>query len=192
MSPLRKATITFVALLLLLPASANVLITILQNGPDVVARAVGTLDLPPSTETGHCGGTPDLFPFGAISPSLGALCLGEGSEGFSYSIAGPQSFGSLQGRPASLASGDFFGLSGTFEELVTASLDIDATSIWNNTTLADLGLPDVGPIAEWNTLHPNPERISLAVVPGPLALLAPLFAYRHSRILRQRLRSSRR
>lgn len=187
----RKAAITVAALLLLLPAAADVFITVFQNGPDVVARAVGTLDLPPSPTISHCGGTPGLFPSGAISPSLGALCLGKGTGGFSYSIAGPQSFGPLWGRPASLSSGNFFGFSGTTGELVTASPEVDAISIWRDTTLSDLGFLDFGPIAEWTTLHPSPKRIALAVVPGPLAILAPLFAYRHSRILRQRLRSSR-
>lgn len=192
MTPLRRrSALTLATLLLVTAAAADVYITLTQSGPDVIARALGSLDLPPSPDIAHCGGTPGLFPSGAISPALGAICVGRGTGGFSYSIAGPSSFGPLWGQPATLSSGNFFGFSGTTGELVTASPEVDATSIWRNTTLADLGFTQFGPVAEWSTLTPNAERVSLVVVPAPIAFLAPLFAFLAGRKLRQRIRASR-
>lgn len=170
-------------------ALAAVQIRIFELGPDVIAEAVGSLSLPPpvSTTPTHCGGTPGLFPNGAIAPSIGAICVGRGSSGFSYSIAGPQTIGLGAARPADESSGELFGLNSTLSLLATAGPEVDARSTWRNASIQTLGLRRE--TTTWSLT--NGETVTLEVVPAPMGLLGATGGWAFARRLRARIRRGR-
>lgn len=168
------------------PSMAAVSITIAQQGPDVIARAVGTLNLPTTATTSHCGGGPGVINDGAISPVIGAFCIGSG-PGFTYSIAsGPTSFGTSRGGYADRSMGPLFGLNASLGTVATAGTMVDAISIWENTTLSELGL-EPGPIGRWTLSHPAEGTISATATPAPVGLLGIGVLLAWSRALRRRI-----
>lgn len=169
------------------PALASVQISIYEVGPDVIAEAIGSLVLPPSTNTSHCGGAPNVIPYGAIAPSLGAICVGSG-QGYTYSIAGPSSFGfeTSIGRYADESKGGLFGINGALGLLASDGTEINSQSIWRGTTLSGLGL-EPGPIGKWQI---GDDSITATAVPGPLAALAAPLGWAWSRRLRNRIQAT--
>jgi hypothetical protein len=173
------------------PAMAAVQITIYELGPDVIAEAIGTLNLPPTSSTSHCGGAPGVIAHGAISPALGGLCVGSGA-GFVYSLdGGPTTFGGSIGRSADESWGDLFGINASLGLLATAGPIVDSQSIWRNTRLADLGLQP-GPIGTWTLDHPAEGTITAAATPAPLGLLGLGAMWGWARRLRRRIREAQR
>ena len=168
-------------------AQAAVDITIMQEGPDVIARAFGTLDLPPSTINAHCGGVPGTIPDGAIAPDIGAICVGSGG-GFAYSITGPSSFGAGPGRYADTSSGGLFGFNSALGILATSGTIIDSTSTWSGATLADLGISPGG-LGTWQT--PGGSVTARAEVPAPIGLLGVGAMLTWTRILRRKITEAR-
>lgn len=170
------------------PSMAAVSVTIAQHGPDVIARAIGTLDLPPASNEAHCGGVPGLIPDGAIAPGIGAICLGSGS-GYAYSISGPNTFGTGPGRYADSSEGGLFGLNSSLGILATNSTIIDSISTWKNTSLSDLGITP-GDLGTWQLGHSGEGRITArAEVPAPLGLIGAAGLWSFSRRLRARVRA---
>lgn len=170
------------------PSIAAVTITIAQHGPDVIARAIGTLNLSPTTNEAHCGGVPGLIPDGAIAPGIGAICLGSGS-GYTYSISGPSTFGTGLGRYANSSDGGLFGLNSSLGILASNSTIIDSTSVWKDTSLSDLGITP-GDLGTWQLGHSGEGRITArAEVPAPLGLIGAAGLWSFSRRLRARVRA---
>lgn len=184
MKSLALVTAAFVAS----PALASVQISIDQIGPDVIAKAVGRLNVPPSLTVAHCGGVPNLIPDGALAPAIGAVCVGSGS-GFSYSIAGPSSFGAGFGRYADSSTGGLFGFNSALGILAADGNIINSSSTWQNTSLADLGLTP-GNLGTWTVSNSN-DQILVVATPGPLGIMGTLGLFGWSRKLRQRIRESR-
>lgn len=173
------------------PAMAAVQITIYESGSNVIAEATGTLNLPPTSGTTHCGGAPGVLANGAISPALGAICVGSG-QGYTYSLdGGPTSFGGSLGRSADESWGSLFGLNSSLGLLATAGSIVDSHSIWRNTTLADLGLQS-GPIGTWKLKHPGEGTITATATPAPLGLLGLGAMWAWARRLRRRIREAQR
>lgn len=173
------------------PAVASVQITIYQRGSNVIAEAIGSLNLPPTSSTSHCGGAPGVLANGAISPALGAICVGSG-QGYTYSISGgPTTFGGSLGRSADESWGDLFGLNSSLDLLATAGPIVDSQSIWRDTTLADLGLQP-GPIGTWTLNHPAEGTITATATPAPLGLLGLSAMWAWTRRLRRRIREAQR
>jgi hypothetical protein len=168
------------------PALASVQIRIFESGADVVAEAIGSLSLPPTTMTTHCGGAPGVIPVGAIAPALGAVCVGSG-QGFSYSITGPTSFGAGFGRYADESTGPVFGVNGALGLLATAGPTVNSVSIWRNAGLADLGLQP-GTLGTWQV---GSESITATATPGPFGILAAVLGWSWARRLRRRIKGGR-
>lgn len=191
-APMNHHILTAASLLLITthasPSMAAVTITIAQQGPDVIARAIGTLDLPPSSNEAHCGGVPGLIQDGAIAPGIGAICLGSGS-GYTYSISGPSTFGTGLGRYADSSDGGLFGLNSSLGILASKGTIIDSTSTWRNTSISDLGITP-GDLGTWQLGHPGEGTITArAEVPGPLGFLGAAGLWSWSRRLRARVRA---
>lgn len=184
--------------LLAIPAGrADVLIELVESGSDVIATALGSLNLPTSNTITYCGNGPGQNLNGAIDPTIGAICVGPGGTGFEYmiNIGGTTSFGTQMGTEANSATGTFFGVNGTQMLLGSPSgtqglLNVDGKSIFSNKTLADLGISSLGVIGTWTLPDPasGPDQtITLRATPGPLAVLGLPFAYGWSRTLRRRI-----
>lgn len=167
------------------PSHAAIQITIAQDGPHVVARAIGSLPPAVSSNELHCGGFPGLLPHGGIAPSIGAICLGSGA-GWAYRVTGPSSIDGLA-RLADASSGSLFGVNGALGLLASASTTVNSSSTWHNITLADFGLQP-GSIASWQVAGGEP--ITLAVAPSPLGILGAVCSWRASRQLRHRIRGA--
>lgn len=172
------------AALLASPALASVQISIFQDGADTIAEAVGSLNLPPSVTLAHCGGAPGFISDGAISPIISAICLGPAQEAYTYPITGPSNFGLGIGKFADDSSGSFFGINGSLGLLATSDLNVNARSVWLNTSLADLGLK-IGPVASWQA---GDEQITMVATPAPLPLLGSISLFGWARKLRLRNR----
>ena len=187
MKPQRFAPLATALLVAAIPSLASVQVRIYEDGPDVIAEAIGNLDLPPSTTLAACGGTPGLTPNGAVAPAFGVICVGSGT-GFAYSITGPASFGTGFGRYADSSSGGLFGVTGTLGLLATDGPRIRSRSTWTNTSLASLGLTP-GDLGTWQLA--NGEQITArAEVPGPLGLLGVAAMWGWARRLRKRIREA--
>lgn len=167
------------------PALASVQISIYEAGPDVIAEAVGSLDLSGIADVTHCGGGPGLITDGAIAPALGAVCTGSG-QGFAYSITGTSSFGAGFGRYADESAGPLFGVNGALGLLAASGPTINSRSVWRNATLASLGLKP-GQIGAWQL---NGQPIEATATPGPAGPLAAAVGFGWAKRLRQRIRGA--
>lgn len=166
------------------PAMASVQITIFEDGKNTIAEAVGSLDLPLSSTIAHCGGIPGLIPNGAVAPARSALCLGPAQGGFVYSITGPTAFGNSLGKHADESSGSFFGINGSIGIMALSSSEVNARSIWRNTSLKDLGIQP----NSVNTWLVNNQEIKMVATPGPLPVLGAIGLFGWARKLRNRIR----
>jgi hypothetical protein len=200
------------AVLLLSPGRANAILTynIYESDGDVIIKANGALNLPPSQLTeGSCGFNSYVFGGQAEICTGGFL-----SEVSSYSISGPSAF--LQGSvactgwcnvevplfyPADSWSGLHTHLSGLFGHILIDPTYVSGSPIlsratFNARTLADLDITATGLIGTW-TLAETGDKIKVFVgspttsVPSPLPLFGAAAAFGWSRRLRRRLSNSK-
>jgi hypothetical protein len=162
------------------PAQAAYIVTLMQEGPDVVATGSGTINL-----TGlRSAGVP--FGGGAVgAPNEGAVVTGptvaqfDGYAGFT----GPPSFGSGRGTFASSGSGDPVGINGEFGFLyvpvgyVSGHSLVSSADTWDNATFTSLGVTPGTYVWTWGS-GASADSFTLDIVtaavpePSSLALLA--------------------
>lgn len=178
------------------PAKAILTYYAYETGRNVKIETRGSLSLGASTGTADCGVN------GAIRPALAVICTGPNETVPVYAITGgPTSFSSssLQSLAASSVSGilvELFKPSNLF--LISSSYvsgtPIVSSAIYNNSTLAGLGLTSTGTFGPY-TLVDGGDTINVVVgqsppapaVPGPLPLLGAGVAFSYSRRLRRRI-----
>lgn len=138
------------SVVLMTPAAVQAtpyVITLVEQGPDVVATGSGEIDLTGLTYVWGWQITAEIV------PSFGAIALGPAdyAPGTNYytGIAGPASFGSGDATYATTGSGDpvmFVGgvvdhFSGLYVPVgYVSGTPLLSTATWANTTLADLGV----------------------------------------------------
>jgi hypothetical protein len=122
------------------PAQAGYVVTLTQEGGDVVATGMGPIDLTGLSFLGTSGSLTGVFPLGAeiLSGEAGTLDLYRG-------ITGPGSFGSGRFVFASSGSGDFVGILGDAGQLVVPSgyvsdSPLSDTATYAGQTFATLGV----------------------------------------------------
>jgi hypothetical protein len=178
------------------PAQAVLTFYAYETGGNVKIETSGSLSLGASTGTADCGVN------GSIRPALAVVCTGPNATVPTYAITGgPTSFSSssLEALGASSVSGilvELFKPSNLF--LISSSYvsgtPIVSSAIYNNSTLAGLGLTSTGTFGPY-TLVDGGDTINVVVgqappapsaVPGPLPLLGAGVAFSYSRRLRRR------
>jgi hypothetical protein len=124
------------------PARAAYVVTLEQEGANVVAAGSGAIDFTDLSFDGSSG----------VSPSSGILAIaGLINIGVSHGIdiytgfTGPTSFGPGQGIDANSSSGDFVAIQAEFQQLVVppgyvSGSPLSSTSTWDDTTLSELGV----------------------------------------------------
>ena len=139
-------------------AQAGYVVTMQQQGSDVVATGSGSLDL-----SGLSYDTTNTQMAAVVLASMAAIGIGPAST-LSYdlypgSISGPSSFGSGSITFASSGSGDitgYFGAFGYTDIYVPAGYvsgsSLSGSSTWSGTTLADLGLTPGTYTWTWSTV----------------------------------------
>jgi hypothetical protein len=173
-APFLFASITLLGVTLL-PNSADaaVLISVVQQGNDLVASGSGSLDTTDLTFLGTGGGFGENF-----DPSYAIVRLGSISSSnvmdsvFSGNISGPSSFGTINlfEVPTS-GSGDQFGIFGNGVDIFAplnyvSGTNLSATDTWSNATLNSLGLTPGTYVYTWGT---GPDADSLTVQIGAVA-----------------------
>jgi hypothetical protein len=134
----------------ILPARAAYVVTLQQEGSNVVATGTGTIDLTGLTmvESSFPGGP-------GIVPSEGVIVTGPASganEDLYTGFTGPTSFGSGGALPPSSGNGNIVGIAGSSDALFdvpvlvvpagypTSGSALSDTMTFDNTTLAGLGV----------------------------------------------------
>lgn len=159
--------------LLAAPARAAVVITLQEQGSDVVATASGTLNVADLSLTDFGN-----FSTGFINPDGGNIVLGSVGGVFSpyhgyTSITGPSSYGggSLFKTPTSF-SGDYVGVALGSQlrvpENYTSGTTISSTATWANTDFATLGVTPGDYVWSWGS-GANADTLTLnaSAVPEP-------------------------
>jgi hypothetical protein len=161
------------------PAQAGYIVTLVQEGSDVVASGSGTIDLAglspncPTSCTTNAG----------ILPGVGAISTGPVNavpSQFYTGFAGPTSFGTgdFSTLPSS-GSGDIVAIDGTFE-ILSVALDyvsgsaLSDTSTYGNQTFSSLGVTPGTYTWTWGsgaTADSFTLEIEAAAVPEPSSLL---------------------
>ena len=152
-----------------LSASAEMIITLVEQGNDLVATASGSFNTTDLTLDSSTSG-----PY--IAPVSGVLHLGgDGSyatrDTFS-SISGPSNFGTGSGGPASSSSGDFVALRITTENVIMApdgyvsGTFLSGTSTWSNMSLANQGITPGSYVWTWGSGE-NADSLTLNAIPEP-------------------------
>ncbi len=178
------------------PAQAAYTVTLLQDGPNVLATGNGSIDLADLIFVGSGSGDE-----AGISGGLGIIVVGpvsfQPSDGYG-GFSGPTSFGILGLITASSGSGDRVGIDQDSGELfVPAGYVSDSTlsssATWDNKTFTSLGVTPGTYAWTWGS-DGNADKFTLqigpAAVPEPSGLLLlPLgmvgvFAARRYRKLR--------
>lgn len=163
-------------------AQAAYIVDLYQDGSNVVATGSGSLDV---RDLAASGTAPSVFH--GMNPQIAFLTTGPGSIDDYGGISGPTSFGFGGRIPSSTQSGDPLGLNATYNALFVPSGYVSGTAltssaIWDNTTLAALGVTDGTYVWTWgsgadadsftlNALTPAPEPGSLALLGAGLAAL---------------------
>jgi hypothetical protein len=113
------------------PAQAGYVVTLTEQGSDVVATGSGPIDLTDLTLVDADAGfsVPDIWPVAAES-STGA----EGAIDFYSGFSGPASFGSGRLLFATSASGDMVGFVGDVDELDVPEGYVSDTALSNTAT----------------------------------------------------------
>jgi hypothetical protein len=139
------ATTVLVGLACQLPAEAAYVVTITQDGSDVVATGSGSLDLATLTDSGVS------LQAAVLDPSFGSIFLGATTsalvDAYYVSFAGPGSLGSGGYASPESGSGPLVGRSNGGGGLILVpdgyvsgtSLGT-STDTWDNTTIAALGV----------------------------------------------------
>jgi hypothetical protein len=157
------------------PARASVVVSLSQLGPDVIANATGTLNLSDLTYFSSGGVDP------SIEPKNGFFYIGETPEVFgdAYSgISGPSTFGPGPLINASSGEGGMLGV--TFPGLLwvptgyVTGTPVIATSTFDDTTLAALGVTPGTYIWSWGSGADADSLTLVAEIATPLPATAPL------------------
>lgn len=177
------------------PAQAGYIVTLAQEGSNVVASGSGTIDLAGLIFVGSGSGDE-----AGISGGLGIVVVGpvnfQPSDGYG-GFSGPTSFGILGLITASSGSGDRIGIDQDSGELFVpmgyvSGSTLSSSATWDNKTFTSLGVTPGTYIWNWGsgaTADSFTLNIAAAAVPEPsgLALLAlpvgflMLFSARHRR-----------
>jgi hypothetical protein len=161
-----------------LPAQAAYTVTLLQQGPDVVATGTGSIDLTGLIFVGSSGGDEAI-----ISGGLGIIVVGPvpftpSDEYGGYS--GPIAFGNLGALTATSGSGDRVGIDQDSGELFVPAGYVSGSSLsisdaWDNRNFGNLGVTPGTYVWTWGS-GPNADSFTLQIgaVPEPASL--PLLA----------------
>lgn len=123
-------------------AFAAYVITIAQNGSNIVASGSGSLDLTDSTNSGYVNW--ESF----IGPSQAKVLVGSTTLEYLYYVSGSTtSFGTGGFKDADSSSGTAIAIAGSYNGLYVAASYVSGsitsgTATWNDTTLSGLGLLD--------------------------------------------------
>jgi hypothetical protein len=191
-----------ISLLSPLPAWAVIVITVQQEGADVVIRGSGSADTASLTSD---DGTASDFTNVLTDVQLyaGLAAFGDGEVRLWSGLLGPLLIGSdptVAAIPETSSNGDLFGIIsagalGTSQlVLPTAYLSgtrLSGTSRFANYTLAELGLSPGTLFWTWGTGE-NADSLALQIgsapVPAPLPVAGGVVAWRTARALRRRKR----
>lgn len=155
------------------PAQAGYIVTLVQEGPNVVATGSGTIDLAGlsfRTSTSESA---------IIIPALANIVVGPVSlepVDLYTGFTGPMDFGSSGGTSANSGSGDIVGISGFGNSVIVpvgyVSGEPLGTSIatWDNATFASLGVTPGSYVWNWGS---GPSADSLTLDVGPAAVPEP-------------------
>jgi hypothetical protein len=177
------------------PAQAGYVVTLAQEGSNVVATGSGTIDLADLIFVGSGSGDE-----AGVSGGLGIIVVGpvnfQPSDGYG-GFSGPTSFGSLGLITASSGSGDRVGIDQDSGELFVpanyvSGSTLSSSSTWDNKTFTSLGVTPGTYVWNWGSgagADSFTLRVGAAVVPEPagLAVLVlpvgflMLFSARHRR-----------
>jgi hypothetical protein len=158
-----------------LSAQADYVVTLEQQGPNVVANGSGPIDL-----TGLTFGSVDGFNTGNIEPVFGQILTGPSffvqQELFS-GFTGPTSFGSGDFIRANSGTGDLVGIAGQIGTLVVpvgymSGSPLSDTSTYDNATFASLGVTPGTYVWTWGSgTHADSFTLQIgpSTVPGPVA-----------------------
>jgi hypothetical protein len=153
-----------------LSAQAGYIVTLEQQGPNVVANGSGPIDL-----TGLTFGSVDGFNTGNIEPVFGQILTGPSflvQQELFGGFTGPTSFGSGDFIRANSGTGDLVGIAGQIGTLVVpvgymSGSPLFDTSTYNNATFASLGVTPG--TYEWTWGPGVNQNFTLnATVPGPI------------------------
>lgn len=182
------------------PAQAGYVVTLAQEGSNVVATGSGTIDLADLIFVGSGNGDE-----AGVSGGLGIIVVGpvnfQPSDGYG-GFAGPTSFGGLGLITASSGSGDRVGIDQDSGELFVpagyvSGSTLSSSATWDNKTFSSLGVTPGTYVWNWGsgasadsfTLHVGaavvPEAPGLALLVLPVGLLM-VFSGRHRRATRGR------
>jgi hypothetical protein len=176
-----------------LPIHADVVVYVYQSGPNVVSFYSGTVDLTGLTPDGTDGTTAPFIRGADATEVFGPTASGDPVY---LGITGPTNFGDGAGMEASSGSGDTFGYGGAGGDLLlpagyVSGTFISGTDIWDDTTLARLGLTPGTYDYTWGTGVDGSFTLNIGTAPVPepsslclmsLVVLAMAFA-----LLRHRL-----
>jgi hypothetical protein len=153
-------------------AQAAYIVTLAQEGPNVVATGSGTLDLAALSVFATPG---NASPY--IDPSIGYISTGaETLASFYHGNTGPMSFGSGSGIFANNGSGDTVGIYGNVTEeylwvpsTYTSGNPLSDTATYDNQTFTSLGVISGTYVWTWGS-GANADRFTLQIgaVPAPL------------------------
>jgi hypothetical protein len=148
-------------------ATGSLLITITQNGPNVVLQGSGSLNINDLTfaTSGNLGG-------GGLGPQTATFISGPNGvfDQYSGSISSPGTFGTGSGGASSSSTGDIFGIiypGGPPHALVVPSGYTTGTSLsgsmtFNSQTIAGLGLTEGTYNWTWGS-GPNADGITMII-----------------------------
>lgn len=154
-------------------ASGSYLLTITQAGANVVGGGSGTLDMLGLTDAGSALGGGLIW--GTYPGGGSAIGLGDFSanvEQFSGSITGGSgTFGSGDLAPAFSGTGDPVDIAPAFDAIFVpigyvSGSHLSSTAVWDDTTLAELGLLPGSYTYAWST-GPTADSFTIAVSNAP-------------------------
>jgi hypothetical protein len=158
----------FVALCVL-PIHADVVVYIYQSGSNVVSSYSGTIDLTGLTFDGNDGVTPAYIWGATATEVFGPTVAGEPVY---LGITGPTDFGDGALTEASSSTGDTFGYGGLDQDLLlptgyVSGSFISGTDIWDDTTIAGLGLTPGTYNYTWGTGADGSFALNVGIAPVP-------------------------
>lgn len=173
-------------------SKAGVVYNLSRLGTDVVLEATGSFaTLPSSVDTlGPCNT--------GIYPNIAATCTGVfGPDQKVYNLVSgaPTSWSPIGYTAASSSSGNPLSINAAsgqiqFDKNYALNALISSSAVFNNKTLADLGITSFGTLGTY-TLAGSSETIVVKATPGPLPLLGVGAAFGMSRRVRQRIQLGR-
>jgi hypothetical protein len=174
-------------------AQANYIVTLEQQGNNVIATGSGTLDLAGLELNPMC--SLGCFTNAGINPMFGDISTGPVNgvpTRFYFGFTGPASFGSGDSTLPNSGSGDSVGIDGTFE-ILSVPLDyvsgsaLSDNSTYDNQTFGSLGVTPGTYVWTWGSgatadsftfnIVPVPEPSNLALLALPLGLVVLLAAW---------------